>query len=110
MIVAIDADTGTVHNRANQLAEALSTSDIPARDPQERIAHLISKRHIEAWILHLNDKSADEATDHRHAKEIDSEIPSAALKFFDWTRPNATVPETCLPSIQVAVPEIRRIE
>jgi hypothetical protein len=110
LIVAIDADTGTVHNRANQLAEALRLSGLQARALHEHIAHLIPKRHIETWVLYLNDQPADEATDYRHAKEIDSEIPSAALKFFDWTRPNATVPETCLPSIQVAVPEIRRIE
>lgn len=110
LIVAIDADALSVHNRANQLAEALRSSDLQPRASDEHIAHLIPKRHIETWILYLNDQPADEAADHRHAKEVDSGIQSAALKFFEWTRPNAAVPETCLLSLQAAVPEIRRIE
>jgi hypothetical protein len=34
----------------------------------------------------------------------------ATLKFFEWSRKNASLPQNCLRSLVVAIPEIRRLE
>jgi len=59
LIVAIDADTETVHHRLAQLAGALNESgQTPVDTLTERIAHLIPKKNVETWILCLNGESS----------------------------------------------------
>jgi len=60
LIVVIDADTDEVIRRDRQLKEALVNGRC---QDDEAIVHLIPKRNIETWILHLNDKDVDEETD-----------------------------------------------
>jgi hypothetical protein len=110
LIVAIDADTGDSDRRLRQLQEALVQAELAPRTHQERIVHLIPKWNIETWILNLNGRNVDEDTDYRREQRMDEQIANAASTFFDWSRPNATPPAQCVPSLLSAIPEVRRLE
>ena len=109
LIVAIDADTGDTNRRVRQLVSALSGLALMPRTAEEKIVHLIPKRNIETWILNLNGNEVDEETDFR-TRRLDDVIVPAAHTFFEWARPNAVIPEHCVPSLRAAIPEIRRLE
>jgi hypothetical protein len=100
LVVAIDADTRSVNERRNQLPGD--------RSPNEAIAFLIPKRHIETWVLCLNGETVDEEVDY-HLREIDSLIRPGALTLRDWVRSGATTPTYCTESLRIALPELRRI-
>ncbi len=118
VVVVIDADTGLVGRRTQQLREALDDAAAQPRTPIERIAHLIPKRNIETWILCLNDtrpngqpvNENDDYKGHRESRNIGDQIKPAAETFFDWSRTNAAVPAHCVDSLRTAIPEIRRLE
>jgi len=102
LIVVIDADTDEVGRRVRQLSDALGRS---VRKDDEAIVHLIPKRHIETWILHLSGEEVDEETDYHH-ESVDDLIPAAAAKFHAWTSPP---PDDCLPSLSVGIEETKRL-
>jgi hypothetical protein len=106
LIVVIDADAGEVARRRSQLEEQLQRP----RKAHERIVHFIPKRNIETWILCLDGEIVDEIEDHHSDRGIEDRIGSAARVFFDWTRPNASVPDRCVPSLRAAIPEAQRLE
>src|SRR5271155_2525999 len=54
LIAMIDADTGSVGDRRQQLERALRDVDESARGPSEAILNLIPRRNVETWILCLN--------------------------------------------------------
>jgi hypothetical protein len=110
LVVAIDADTGDVARRARQLQEGLDAEGLSERTDRERIVHLIPRRNIETWILNLNGNPVDEDTDFRHTVGIGDQIVAAAATLFKWTRSKTTVPSHCVPSLRLAIPEIRRLE
>lgn len=110
LIVAIDADSGDLGRRLRQLQDALLRDSLAPRTDKERIVHLIPKRNVETWILNLNGRNVDEDTDYRREQRVDEQIANAASTFFDWTRPNATPPPHCVPSLLSAIPEVRRLE
>jgi hypothetical protein len=109
LIAVIDADTGSVDDRRQQLQSALRDADEPPRAPAEPILNLIPRRNVETWILCLGGEPVDEVTDYRHHAGVDSSIRQAAQVLFDWTRPNATLPTHCVPSLQSCLPEFGRI-
>jgi hypothetical protein len=102
LIVVIDADTNEVSRRVRQFKDALGND--PRKD-DETIVHLIPKRNIETWILHLNGEQVDEETDH-HNREVDGMILTAAAVFLEWT---AQPPTDCLPSLSAAIQETQRL-
>lgn len=111
LIVAIDADTGTVNDRVNQLRRGLDQTGLAARDAREKIVHLIPRRNIETWVLCLNGRTdVEEEDDYKREIADDQPISAAAEKFFVWSRPNAQVPNHCLPSLRAAFPEVRRLD
>ena len=110
LIVAIDADTGDVGQRLRQLQKALDQAGIATRDEAEAIVHLIPKRTVETWVLCLSGRQVDENTDYSREAGIDELIKPAAITFFSWSRPNATPPALCVPSLLAAIPEVRRLE
>ncbi|MBK9170227.1 MAG: hypothetical protein IPM24_22590 [Bryobacterales bacterium] len=110
LVVLIDADTGTVDERARQLAQALASEGLRPRDQDENIAHFIPKRAIETWTLCLHRHAVDEETSYRKDSRVDDQaIKGAALRFFEWTRPNFTLPDDAIPSLLAAIPEALRI-
>ncbi len=110
LIVAIDADSGDVNRRGRQLQEALSQAGLTPRTDDETIVHLIPKWSIETWVLRLNGRVVEENNDYSAERSIDEQIKLAAETFFEWTRPNATRPDNCVPSLLTAIPEVRRLE
>ncbi|MEO7652002.1 MAG: hypothetical protein ABIZ80_16180 [Bryobacteraceae bacterium] len=110
LVVAIDADTNDVSLRVRQLRDALSQKGLSPRAVGEAIAHLIPKRNIETWIVCLNGRKVDESADYRHEPGMDQQVDDAAGVFHAWTRPNATVPQHCVPSLLSAIPEAKRLE
>lgn len=66
LIVVIDADMRSVHERLRQLDQALQRSGARPIDPgTEEIARLVPKRNVETWILCLNDRDANEEADYK---------------------------------------------
>jgi len=110
LIAVIDADTGSVDDRRQQLQRALRDADEPPRAPAEPILNLIPKRSVETWVLCLNSQAVDEVTDYRHDAGVDPQsIKQAAQILYDWTRPNAALPDQCVPSLRDCLPEFGRI-
>jgi hypothetical protein len=108
LVVAIDADTSEGDRRIRQFETELKNAGLASRTEDEAIIHLIPRRNIETWILCLNGSSVDEQEDHRY-KKIDDQIGAAAEAFFNWSRPNAQVPDRCVPSLRAGIDEIRRL-
>lgn len=103
LIVVIDADTGDVIRRTRQLQEALGKD---ARKDDEEIVHLIPRRNIETWILHLTGEDVDEEEDYKNS-DVDRMIPAAAKRFHDWT---SQPPAECLPSLTDGLQETKRLQ
>lgn len=110
LIVTIDADSGDVPWRLQQLLDALGEAGLTPRTANESIVHLIPKRNIETWVLCLCGRNVDEDTDHRGESGIDQQIVAAAGEFYQWSRPNVEPPPRCVPSLLSAIPEVRRLE
>ena len=104
LLVAIDADDNTVTHRQRQLRERAERAD------QDKIAHLIPKWSIETWILCLSGEAVDEDQSYRNRLAIDDLIRASADTFFNWSRPSAVRPAHCTPSLEAAVPEVRRMK
>jgi hypothetical protein len=81
-----------------------------ARHQTEKIIHLIPKRNIETWILCLTGSIVDEVTDYRHEPGVDGLVKPAAVEFFEWSRNHVVLPERCVPSLTLAIAEIRKLE
>ncbi len=111
LIVVIDADTGTVHDRLRQLDQALKDSRKETVDTDtEQIARLVPKRNIETWILCLNEQAVDEETDYKKTRNDWNElIPPAAEGLFQWTRSNDEPPKHCVDSLRSGVRELKRL-
>lgn len=112
LVVAIDADTSNVTDRANQLAGVLANSNLPARTGDERIAHLIPRRNIETWIRCLTGHDVDEDTDYKKRNDVEIEvlIKPAAVAFFEGSRSNTVTPDHWVDSLESAIPEVRRLD
>ncbi len=110
LIVTIDADVLDVVDRAAQLQFALSNGKLAPRAPRERIAHLIPKRNVETWLLCLTGQTVDEVTDYKRRAGLDVPAKPAAETLFEWSRDNAVAAPDCIPSLQVAISEVRRLD
>lgn len=106
LVVMLDADTGMVEARSAQLSAALGPQ---RREDGELIAHLISKRNVETWVLCLSGHAVDEEANYKREPKIDGLINQAAAAFHDWSRRNGVVPQHCVDSLRQAIPEAQRI-
>lgn len=110
LVVSIDADTKTTAERRQQLERALRDAEERARDPREPVLILVPKRNVETWVLSLNLVEVDEITDYRRDSRIGPPaIRQGAETLYDWTRPNAPVPDSCVASLCESLPEFDRI-
>ena len=111
LIVLIDADLQTVHQRIRQLDQKLRDAGVPAiPNDTERFARLVPKRNIETWILCLNDVQVNEDTDYKQARDRWTELMDAAVaKLYAWTRPNAVVSHLCTDSLRAGIQELRNL-
>lgn len=111
LVVVIDSDTVEVSRRHQQLEVELAKAQFAARGPEEGVTHLVPKRNIETWILCLSGISVDEVSDYKAKANGDgNSVKAAAETFYEWSRPNATIPAHCVPSLRLAIPEVRRLD
>ena len=114
LIVVIDADTRTVQERFSQLDSALKSENIaPVRLTTERIARLVPRRNVETWLLVLSECSNSRINEKTNYKQTRNDwedlIKPSAERLYRWTRPNSTVPNTCIGSLKVGIVELRRL-
>jgi hypothetical protein len=119
LIVHLDLDTDSIAKRTQQLADVLKMHGLSPRDPNERIAHVLTGRHVETWIAALtsqmttpDNKPLDEQFDckRRHfPNDPDRLIKRSVDELYRLTRPNATIVAP-LPSLNAAVAELRQLE
>jgi hypothetical protein len=108
LVVVIDADVKSVNERQSELERALTEAKEAPRGATEMVAVLIPKRNVETWILCLTRESVDEVTDYSD-RDLNAFTKEAAEIFYEWSRPNYTVPESCIPSLNQGLQEIQRI-
>ena len=106
----IDADTYTVQQRIDQLDQSLRNAGGSAiADDGEGIARLVPKRNIETWVLCLNNVQVNEDTDYKRQSDQWTELIRAAVgTLYEWTRPNAAVPESSVESLRIGTRELQR--
>ncbi len=106
LIAMIDADTGSVEERRQQIERALKDADEGPRGTAEPILNLIPRRNVETWILCLEGVPVDEQTNYRHDPRVDGDsIKRAAKNLFDWALTNTSVPKICVTSLLDCLPE-----
>ncbi len=122
LLVHVDADTGTVQARHQQLAGGLTESGQKPRGQDEQITIVVPRRHTETWLHGLCGVSLTEEYDckrdpdrqianPRKLKDAhDARIRPAAEALYAFTRPNAQPPPDYLPSVKAAIPELQRLE
>jgi DNA polymerase III psi subunit len=114
LIAVIDADISTVQDRLAQLDRKLQDDGVDLiRVAAEQVARLVPKRNIETWILCLNGITVgeqDEDDYKRTRNDWEYLIRPAANMLYEWTRPNAQIPEHCIPSLRHGVGELGRLD
>jgi hypothetical protein len=110
LVAVIDADTRTLQKRERELQMALEAAGQEQRKPEEAIATLIPRRHVETWILCLTDEHVDETKDYSKRDDISGRIiRQAGEGFYDWSRPHYRVPAHCVASLRKGLGEFRRV-
>jgi len=107
LVVMIDADTGTVKHRREQLALALTDGQIEPRHPDEPIALLIPRRNVETWVWHLLGRTVDEEKAHAKLTGRESDCQPAITRFVALRADPTSA--TGLPSLDEGVIESRRL-
>lgn len=105
-----DADNLTVKSREQTLYGELKSVNLTAVTNDEPIVILIPKWQIETWIkclLGIPMREDDQFSDRPPVQP--DQIKTAAVTLFDWTRPNAQIGVTCVPSLRSALPRWLRI-
>ncbi len=112
LVVMIDADTHTVEQRLRQLDESLHQAGISLRDDDvKNIARLVPRRNIETWILCISGRVVGEDENYRYERHDWTELIRNGVDTLDaWTRRNATVPESCVHSLRLALPQLRKLD
>ena len=111
LVVLIDADTGTLAARLNQLASALEESEQKKpknRKPNEAIAIFVPKRNIETWIRYLQGETVNEEAVYPKFKNNEAVCKTAAEDLADRCY-SQSLPENAPPSLQAACGELQRL-
>ena len=108
LVVLIDADTGTLQERLNQLAQALSEDSQQNRQPDEAIAIFIPKRNIETWIHYLQGETVDEETGYSKFDKNEAACKPYVENLAEQCR-SQNLPGDAPPSLQAACGELQRL-
>jgi hypothetical protein len=110
LVVMTDADSLNVTDREKSLAETLKTGHQAPVSADEPIIILIPKWQVETWIKCLlghNMSEDDPKSDEPRVTRGD--ISDAAEILFRWSRANALVGTTCVPSLRASLPRWNQI-
>lgn len=108
LVVLIDADTGTLEARLNQLASALEEDEQKNRGPNEAIAIFVSKRNIETWIHYLQGETVNEEDDYAKFEKNEAACKTAVEDLADRCY-SQSLPEDAPRSLQAACGELQRL-
>lgn len=110
LVVFLDADTFSPEQRRQQLNLELKKQELDELMPQDPVAILVPRRHIETWICSLcGEKVSEEDDCKKWDKPSKDAIRTAAESAFQRSRKNAKIGESCVPSFAAAVPELCKI-
>lgn len=112
LVIVLDADSRPVQDRMRELDQSLQAAQVPATNSTDALViRLIPKRNIETWILCLNDIPVEETTNYKNrAEDWTKRITEAITTLYSWTRQNASVPDSCVQSLHLGLPELRKLE
>ena len=110
LIVITDADNLTLVDRERTLHDELKQTTHEPIGPSEPIVVLIPKWQVETWVKCALGQIVSEDDRNSDRPPVDAdEIKQAARTIFDWARPSAQLPATCVPSLVRALPRWRKI-
>ena len=108
LVVLIDADTGTLEARLNELASALDKDEQEKRGSNEAIAIFVPKRNIETWIHYLQGETVNE--EDAYAKfENNEAVCKTAVEDLAARCYSQSLPEEAPRSLQAACGELQRL-
>ena len=106
LVVLIDADTGTLQDRLNQLASILDEDAQEKRRSQEAIAIFVPKRNIETWIHYLQGKTVNEEDAYSHFDKNEAACKTSVENLADRCY-SQNLPEDAPQSLQAACGELQ---
>ncbi len=110
LIVMTDADNLTAPSREKTLHDELAGTGKAPVNQTEPVVILIPKWQVETWIKCLLGQVMDEDDKKSDQPPVTAgQIRQAASTLYDWTRPNAILASTCVPSLTAAIPRWQRI-
>jgi hypothetical protein len=110
LIVVVDADEFAVDERRLQLNAHLKLAGLAELTADDPVALLIPRRHVETWIRSLLGDTVSEDDDCKGRKKLTrEEVLQAADTAYQWARPKAVINPACVPSLEIALPEWRKI-
>ncbi|MEQ9486288.1 hypothetical protein [Coleofasciculus sp. F4-SAH-05] len=108
LVVLIDADTGGLQERLNQLEFALSEDAQQNRQPDDAIAIFIPKRNIETWIHFLQGETVDEETEYAKYQKNEAACKPSVENLAEQCR-SQNLPDNAPASLQAACGELQRL-
>jgi hypothetical protein len=108
LVVLMDADTGTLEARLNELARVLDKDEQEKRGSNEAIAIFVPKRNIETWIHYLQGESVNEEDAYARFKNNEALCKTAAEGLADRCY-SQSLPEDAPRSLQAACGELQRL-
>jgi hypothetical protein len=108
LVVLIDADTGTLEARLNELASVLNKDKQENRGSNEAIAIFVPKRNIETWIHYLQGETVNEEAVYPKFKNNEAVCKTAVEDLADRCY-SQSLPEDAPPSLQAACGELQRL-
>jgi hypothetical protein len=114
LIIVIDADNFSVHDRLTQLAQNLRESQDErvrnCRADSEQIARLLPKWSIETWILFLNGETVDELTRYKNLNRDWDQLTTPAAAQLNESTAQVNPPNDWIPSLVHGFSELRRLK
>lgn len=110
LIVVIDADTGTIDDRHEELKIACGKKSIPPRDHRNdtNVLHIIPRRNTETWLAYLENKNVDESKTYPKLRR-EGDCKEHASRLYDMCHARQ-LREPAPPSLQKACDEYRRLQ
>lgn len=108
LVVLIDADTGTLEARLNQLASVLAQDAQEKRRSHEAIAIFVPKRNIETWIHYLQGESVNEEDAYAKFEKNEAVCKTYVENLADRCYAQ-DLPEDAPRSLQAACRELQRL-
>lgn len=109
LIVVTDADNNSIEERHEQLMSECERQNIPRRNDNDRVIHVIPRRNIETWFAYLGGSKVDEQT--RYPKlNRESECDKYARELYRMCNTEQKLREPAPPSLQKACDEYRKLQ